>query len=138
MCGFIAYFPLANNKFNKKIFINSAKYIAHRGPDNSSTFFHDDINLIFYRLRIRDLSASGDQPMFSYSKKNIIVFNGEIYNSEKLKKKFNITKLKSSSDTEILINLYERYGLNIIDELEGMFAFVIYNFEKKKNNSSKR
>lgn len=132
MCGFIAYFPLANNKFNKKIFINSAKYIAHRGPDNSSTFFHDDINLIFYRLRIRDLSASGDQPMFSYSKKNIIVFNGEIYNSEKLKKKFNITKLKSSSDTEILINLYERYGLNIIDELEGMFAFVIYNFEKKK------
>ena len=132
MCGFIVYLPLAQNKFDKKVFIDSAKYIAHRGPDNESSFFHKDINLIFHRLRIRDLSKRGDQPMFSHSKKNIIVFNGEIYNSEKLKKKFNISKLKSSSDTEILINLYERYGLNIIDELEGMFAFVIYNFEKKK------
>ena len=132
MCGFIAYFPLSKNRFNKKKFIESSKYISQRGPDNNRSFYHNDINLIFYRLRIRDLSPHGDQPMLSYSKKNIIVFNGEIYNSEKLKKKLNFTKFKSHSDTEVLINLYEKYGINIINELEGMFSFIIYNFEKKK------
>ena len=66
MCGFIAYFPLSENKFNKKKFIDSSKYISHRGPDNNKSFFHRDINLIFYRLRIRDLTTHGDQPMFSY------------------------------------------------------------------------
>ena len=132
MCGFIAYFPLGKNKFDKEKFIESSKYISHRGPDNNKSFYHNDINLIFYRLRIRDISSKGDQPMFSYSKKNIIVFNGEIYNSEKLKKKLNITKFRGHSDTEILINLYEKYGKNIINELEGMFSFIIYNFEKKK------
>ena len=132
MCGFIAYFPLSENKFNKKKFIDSSKYISHRGPDNNKSFFHRDINLIFYRLRIRDLTTHGDQPMFSYSKKNIIVFNGEIYNSDKLKKKLDVKNLKSHSDTEILINLYEKYGPSIINELEGMFSFVIYNFSQKK------
>jgi asparagine synthase (glutamine-hydrolysing) len=132
MCGFIAYFPLGKNKFNKKKFIDSSKYISHRGPDNNKSFFHRDINLIFYRLRIRDLTIYGDQPMFSYSKKNIIVFNGEIYNSDKLKKRLDIKNLKSNSDTEILINLYEKYGPSIINELEGMFSFVIYNFSQKK------
>ena len=59
------------NEYKKK-FIDSSKYISHRGPDNNKSFFHRDINLIFYRLRIRDLTIYGDQPMFSYSKKLIL------------------------------------------------------------------
>ncbi len=132
MCGFVVYFPLNKKIFNKKKFIESSHYINHRGPDSCKSFFHNEINLIFYRLRIRDLTTSGDQPMFSFTRQNIIVFNGEIYNSEKLKKKLDYNEFAGKSDTEVLINLYEKYGLNIINELEGMFSFIIYNFKKKK------
>ena len=64
--------------------------------------------------------------------KNLIVFNGEIYNFKELRKYIDEKKLKSRSDTEVLINLYEKIGNKIFDKIEGMYSFLIYNFETKK------
>ena len=69
--------------------------------------------------------------MLSSSKKLIIVFNGEIYNSKELKSKIGSNILKGNSDTEVIINLYEKYGHAILNELKGMFSFIIYDLEKK-------
>ncbi len=134
MCGFFAQLNLSNKiKFDQKKFIESAKLISHRGPDEERFFFDKKINLGFYRLSIIDRSARGSQPMFSMSKNLIIVFNGEIYNANKLKYKLKEYIFKSNTDTEVLLNLYHKYGEKCIEHLEGMFSFLIYN---KKNNSS--
>ena len=69
--------------------------------------------------------------MLSFSKENIIVFNGEIYNAKYLKTFINQKNLKGTSDTEILLNLYEKIGPSVLEKIEGMFSFVIYNFKKK-------
>ena len=134
MCGFIVYYNLNNNfKLSKKNFVKASKEIQHRGPDDMGSFFHENVNMIFYRLSIIDKSKNGRQPMVSQSGRYVIVFNGEIYNARELKSKINnISNLRGSSDTEILINLYEKYGEKMLKFLKGMFSFVIYD---KKNNS---
>ena len=90
MCGFFAQIPFNNNKsFDRKKFIESSKYISHRGPDDKRFLFSNSINLSFYRLSIIDQSSKANQPMMSFSKNLIIVFNGEIYNAQKLKVRLN-------------------------------------------------
>ena len=70
--------------------------------------------------------------MISKSGKNIIIYNGEIYNFKNLKKYLNNVKFESNSDTEVLLYLYEKMGTKIFEKIEGMFSFLIYNFETKK------
>ena len=132
MCGYVFVFSKKKKLINKKNFLDSSKLISHRGPDDFSTFFGEDVAMSFYRLSIRDLSNKGRQPMFSFSKKKIILFNGEIYNSQNLKNKINANKLSGNSDTEILINYFEKYNEKSLENLNGMFSFVIFDFEKKK------
>ncbi|MDC1128479.1 asparagine synthase (glutamine-hydrolyzing) [Candidatus Pelagibacter sp.] len=128
MCGFFAQIPFKNYQtFNKKKFIESSKLISHRGPDEEKYFFSKKVNLSFYRLSIIDQSLKASQPMVSFSKNLIIVFNGEIYNANELKVKLKGYSFKSNSDTEILLNLYHKYGANCLKYLEGMFSFLIYN-----------
>lgn len=133
MCGFIVHYKLNNNfKLNQKNFIKASKEIQHRGPDDMHSFVYKNINMIFYRLSIIDKSKNGRQPMVSHSGRYIIVFNGEIYNAKELKLKINnASEFRGSSDTEILINLYEIYGNKMLKFLKGMFSFVIFD---KKNN----
>ncbi len=131
MCGFLVHFSKKNKKnFDKPKFLRSAQLLSHRGPDDMQKFFNQNINMVFYRLSIIDQSNLGRQPMFSFSKRYLIVFNGEIYNASKLKKLVNQDNLKGNSDTEILINLYEKYGHKCVQKLEGMFSFFIYDFKK--------
>ena len=133
MCGFFAQLNFSNReKFDKKKFLESAKLISHRGPDEEKFFFNKKINLGFYRLSIIDRSNRGSQPMFSMSKNLIIVFNGEIYNANRLKHKLNEYVFKSNTDTEILLNLYHKYGVKCLEHIEGMFSFLIFN----KNDNS--
>ena len=132
MCGFFIYYPLNNNSnFDQKKFIKSGNYIAHRGPDDMQSFYNKDIKMLFYRLKIIDLSNNGRQPMLSFTKENIIVFNGEIYNAKYLSSLINQKHLKGTSDTEVLVNLYEKMGPSVLEKIEGMFSFAIYNFKKK-------
>jgi asparagine synthase (glutamine-hydrolysing) len=108
--------------------------VKHRGPDGEGTFIDSrGVALGHTRLKIVDLSDDANQPMtlaptVSHGKYHI-VFNGEIYNflelRERLKKKGYF--FKTSSDTEVLLNMYVEYGTRCVDHLNGMFAFVIYD-----------
>ena len=131
MCGFLFYFNISK-KYKKIDFLKSAKLLQHRGPDDYSDYFDDHIAIAFYRLSIRDLSKYGRQPMFSKSKKYVMVFNGEIYNTEEIKSKFGLKNLHGNSDSEVLLEFLESYGIERINNIKGMFSVVLYDLESKK------
>ena len=132
MCGVSGYFGKKKINLNKKVIIKSLK---HRGPDNQSIFEKYEKNnlfLAFSRLSIIDLNPRSNQP-FKY-KNLIICFNGEIYNfkeiRESLKKKG--INFRTNSDTEVLIKFIYHEGIEKINKLEGMWAFVLYDSKKDK------
>lgn len=108
--------------------------IRHRGPDDVGIFKKNDVGLAHARLSIIDLSSAGHQPMFDEEETVGIVFNGEIYNFQELRKEL-VEKghtFKSGSDTEVIINLYKDCGESCFERLTGMFAIALYDFSKKK------
>ena len=104
--------------------------IAHRGPDAKSMFRHGDTVLGHRRLSIIDLDT-GDQPMFNADRTRCIVFNGEIYNFREIRAELEAIGrvFHSHSDTEVLLQAYEVYGLDFLARLNGIFAFAIYSLE---------
>ncbi len=133
MCGIVGLVKKdkIDNKHIKFISYLS-KNLLHRGPDEEGRYVGKNIILMMRRLSIIGLQ-NGKQPFFSKDKNIAAVINGEIYNYKELKKqliKKNI-KFKTQSDCEVIIGLYQLYGLNFINRLRGMFAISIY--DKKKN-----
>jgi len=104
---------------------------SHRGPDDQGVYLNnqESIALGMNRLAILGLK-SGSQPMHTNDKKKFIVFNGEIFNFQKLCKEYLNTKY--DSDTKTLIELFDKYGLKSLNLLNGMFSFAFLNLEKKK------
>ncbi len=123
MCGIAGGINLDKNRVKS---VQESLY--HRGPDEQSSVVCDNITLIHTRLSIQDIHH-GIQPLEIND--YIIVFNGEIYNHLELKKKYNL-ECKTLSDTETLLLLYIKYGIPILDELDGMFAFSIFDKQNKK------
>src|SRR2546429_8188076 len=100
--------------------------IAHRGPDDRGTMVADSIGLGMRRLSIIDL-AGGHQPVFNEDGTVAVVFNGEIYNFQKLRREL-LSRghfFRSSSDTEAIVHAYEEWGASCVDHLQGMFAFAV-------------
>lgn len=115
----------------KKLSLMNEK-IFHRGPDDEG-FYADYFNEISVGMSMRRLSiidlSTGKQPIFSEDKQKVIVFNGEIYNYKNLKEKL-INKgvnFNTTSDTEVILKLYEKEGVNAFSMLDGMFALSIYD-----------
>ncbi|MEO6683135.1 MAG: asparagine synthase (glutamine-hydrolyzing) [Ginsengibacter sp.] len=134
MCGItgIAYFNKERN-INPEVLNNMSKSIYHRGPDDEGYYIKGNIGLGFRRLSIIDLET-GHQPMSNQNNTIHIVFNGEIYNYQELKKNL-IQKgylFRTSTDTEVILHLYEHYGENCLQYLRGMFAFTIWNATKQQ------
>ncbi|MEO9005241.1 MAG: asparagine synthase (glutamine-hydrolyzing) [Ginsengibacter sp.] len=102
--------------------------LAHRGPDDSNSYQYKNVDFFHLRLSVLDIE-SGAQPMH-LGEKYTIIFNGEIYNHSEIKKQFNIPG-HTSSDTETLLLLYDHFGIDLLQYLDGMFAFVIH--DKLKN-----
>ncbi len=131
MCGFVGYI---NKEKDKKDNIKKmADLIAHRGPDSEGYYTDENIALGFRRLSIIDLN-NGSQPIYNEDKSKVIIFNGEIYNFEPLRKDL-IKKghtFTTKTDTEVILHGYEEYGEKILDKLRGMFAFVIYDKNTKE------
>lgn len=131
MCGFVGYINKEKNKQDniKKM----ADLIAHRGPDSEGYYTDENIALGFRRLSIIDLDG-GSQPIYNSDKTKAIVFNGEIYNYQKLRKELTKKGYKfiTKTDTEVILHGYEEYGEKILDKLRGMFAFAIYDIKKKE------
>lgn len=101
----------------------------HRGPDDSGIYHDDNIGMGMTRLAIIDLSPAAHQPMSSPDERIWIVYNGEVYNFQQerdLLKKVGFT-FKSTSDTEVVLRMYEHYGDDFLTRLRGMFALAIYD-----------
>lgn len=131
MCGFVGF---ADHIDDKKNVIEAMKQaIIHRGPDSDGTYIDDDISLGFRRLSIIDLQA-GNQPIFNEDGSLVLMFNGEIYNYQEIRKTL-IERghtFQTESDTEVLVHGYEEYGCELLPKLRGMFTFVIWDRTKKK------
>ena len=124
MCGIAGIFQRHHD--NSSLMDRMLNIIEHRGPDNKTVYSHNDFTLGHRRLSIIDLST-GQQPVFNEDKSICVVLNGEIYNykeiTKELKDKGHV--FSTSSDTEILVHLYEEHGFDFINKLNGIFAFAL-------------
>jgi len=130
MCGICGTIGLKNNEAVSRM----VKSMAHRGPDDAGMWESEGVCLGHTRLSIIDTSACGHQPMCNEDGTVWIVFNGEIYNFGELRKEL-INKghrFHSSTDTEVIIHLYEEMGEACLSKLRGMFAFAIWDMKQKK------
>jgi len=128
MCGITGAIGLDNCPKEKLL-----NLILHRGPDSNGWFEDDGIFLGHTRLAIQDLSANGNQPMFSHDGRYVIIFNGEIYNHLDIRKELEKDyPFKSTCDTETLLYAYIKYGPEALNKLNGIFAFAIYDIQQKE------
>jgi asparagine synthase (glutamine-hydrolysing) len=107
------------------------KAIVHRGPDAGGFYFDNQIALAHRRLSILDLSEAGNQPMASASGRYIITFNGEIYNFPSIRTDLEAEGyiFRTGTDTEVLLALFEHKGARCLDDLNGMFAFAVWDIQ---------
>ncbi|CAG7856710.1 asparagine synthase (glutamine-hydrolysing) [biofilm metagenome] len=107
--------------------------IQHRGPDGEGVYLAGSVGLGHRRLSIIDIDA-GSQPMANEDNSVWVVFNGEIYNFQELRSELQGKghQFKSLSDTEVIVHLYEEYGEDCVNRLQGMFAFAIWDETKQK------
>ena len=135
MCGINGILHLqSQKKVDERNLTRMRDSLEHRGPDDKGLFIESNIGLGQRRLSILDVSAAGHQPFFSENGRYVMVYNGEIYNfkdfyPELQAKGFDI---RTSSDTEVLLKLYELYGTKMLSRLNGMFAFVIWDRTEQK------
>lgn len=130
MCGIsgiqsITGAPIPNARRSIKAMNNLQR---HRGPDGVGEWFHDDnsVALGHLRLSIIDLSAGATQPMTD-GHGNWLVYNGEIYNYREIRKELGEASFRTSSDTEVILRSYERWGESCVDHFRGMFSFALWD-----------
>lgn len=131
MCGIYGFL---SKKYTQAQLETATNSLEKRGPDSLGYYFESPLGLGHRRLSIIDLS-SGGQPMFSEDKNIVIVFNGEIYNFQSIKKELAILgcNFLTSSDTEVIIKAYQAWGMQgCLDKLEGMFAFALWDEKLQK------
>lgn len=113
----------------KLVYKDIDQNMFHRGPDEQAGFIVDNVDLYHLRLSILDIEG-GKQPMH-LNERYTIIFNGEIYNHNEIRSLLHL-KGKTASDTETLLLLYQKYGADFLQYLEGMFAFALYDQQEKK------
>jgi asparagine synthase (glutamine-hydrolysing) len=130
MCGIVGKLNFDRQQpVNADLIGRMTGMIAHRGPDGNGKYVSGPIGLGHRRLSIIDLSNSGSQPMCNEDESVWIVFNGEIYNFQELRDRLLESghTFRSTTDTEVIIHLYEEYGVDCLSRLKGMFAFAIWD-----------
>ena len=132
MCGFVGFTNYI--KDNGDTLEKMMDRIRHRGPDSDGKYVDENIAMGFRRLSIIDLSDNGSQPLFNEDKSLVLTFNGEIYNYKDLKNELIVAghRFATMTDSEVLIHGYEEWGEDLLLKLRGMFAFVIYDKNKRK------
>ncbi len=132
MCGIAGIANSNARVINREVLEKMNEVITHRGPDDDGFYVDGNIGLAMRRLSIIDL-ASGQQPIFNSDKSKTIVYNGEIYNYRELRKDLEGegNKFYTNSDTEVILHLYEKYGVDCLQHLRGMFAIAIWDKNEK-------
>lgn len=134
MCGIAGKFNFDQKPVLEGELKAMADAITHRGPDQAGFWINKNVGFGFRRLAIIDLSPAGNQPMSDAEGTIWIVFNGEIYNFQSLRKELEKdgVQFRSKSDTEVIIYAYKKYGVKCLEKLRGMFAFAIWDENKKE------
>ena len=131
MCGFVGIFGMTDTTvdWRTKALKMSAK-IRHRGPDWSGVYASDKCVLAHERLAIVD-PLSGGQPLYSQDGKKVLAVNGEIYNHIDIRNRYSGQyEFKTGSDCEVILALYEKKGIDFLEDLNGIYAFALYDSEK--------
>jgi asparagine synthase (glutamine-hydrolysing) len=131
MCGFVASFGF---NFKENNFKKALKHLSRRGPDSEGKWSENKVFLGSRRLAIIDLKKRANQPMHSLCSRYVLVFNGVIYNFLELRDYLLAKgiKLRTYSDTEVILELFALEAEKMLPKLKGMFAFVIWDRVKKK------
>ena len=131
MCGIVGFI---NSQQQKETVIEAMmERIVHRGPNSAGKYVDDQIALGFRRLSVVDLEG-GSQPIYNEDRSKVIIFNGEIYNYQRLRDEL-IQRghlFTTNSDTEVLLHGYEEWGVDLLQKIRGMFAFAIWDIEKQE------
>jgi asparagine synthase (glutamine-hydrolysing) len=133
MCGITGIFTLNPHGDEETIIKSMNDNLIHRGPDDEGYFTGKNIHLGMRRLSIVDLGG-GHQPIYNEDKNLVLILNGEIYNYVELREEL-IKKghaFRTKSDAEVVLHLYEERGIDALNDLNGMFAFCLWDDEKKE------
>jgi asparagine synthase (glutamine-hydrolysing) len=133
MCGICGKIEFCDKVPDKALLESMCKTLEHRGPDDQGVYVAPHIGLGQRRLTIIDLEKTACPPLTNEDKSIWLVFNGEIYNYQSIREKL-VTqghRFQTNSDTEVLIHLYEEKGFACLQELRGMFAFALWDQQKK-------
>ena len=128
MCGIVGFVDGGGDRM--AVIKSMTDAITHRGPDAEGFWLdeHSGVTLGHRRLSIRDLSPGGAQPMVSASGRLVMVYNGEIYNADVIKERMPEVRLRGTSDTEILLEAFEKFGIEkTLESVKGMFAIALYD-----------
>jgi asparagine synthase (glutamine-hydrolysing) len=134
MCGICGIYNYHSHQpVNKQTLEAMLQVIEHRGPDDEGVHIDQDVGLGFRRLSIIDL-AGGHQPMFNEDGTIGVIFNGEIYNFKQVRQQLEERghTFSTTSDTEVIVHLYEDYGDDCVNHLQGMFGFAVWDSVKRR------
>ena len=127
MCGIVCALDIKkDSKDLRPQILDMSKKLRHRGPDWNGIFSNDNVILAHERLAIVD-PKSGKQPLYGVDGRYVLAANGEIYNHKELRKLVPDYKFLTESDCEVIIALYDKFGLEFVDKMNGIFGFVIYD-----------
>ncbi|MDW8273440.1 MAG: hypothetical protein RMJ53_04330 [Chitinophagales bacterium] len=128
MCGILGAVTKSGHFVQKENLLKGLEKLFRRGPDAHNIFIHGQVGLAHARLSIIDTSEAANQPFTDATGRYVIIFNGEIFNYRQLRKQYlKDVKFNTSSDTEVLLNLYILKGKECLNLLNGFFAFAIYD-----------
>ena len=131
MCGFVGMFDIRKDaSAYRESVIQMSRKIRHRGPDWSGIFTGPDCVISHERLSIVD-PLSGKQPLYSKDGKLVLAANGEIYNHQEIRERYKGKyEFLTKSDCEVILALYRDKGVDFLEDLNGIFAFCLYDSEK--------
>lgn len=137
MCGIAGFWQTKRQaEIPAEVLLRMGNSLKHRGPDDSGVFYEDStgVGLVHRRLSIIDLSPAGHQPMESHSGRFVIIFNGEVYNYEEVRKELGPGYAwRGHSDTEVMLEAFERWGVQAaVRRFVGMFAFALWDRSERK------
>ena len=132
MCGIAGILEFNNGAADAGIIRRMTDALSHRGPDADGFFAENELAFGHRRLSIIDLSAAANQPFFDHTGRYVMVFNGEMYNYQEVKPLIDDYPFHTTSDTEVLIAAYAKWGADCLRYFRGMFAFAVWDRQEKE------
>ena len=134
MCGIAGIMRRDADPVEQQDISRMLERLVHRGPDDEGIYLSDGVGLGHRRLSIIDVSETGHQPMANAAGTIWITYNGELYNYKELRRSLEGEgrRFRSESDTEVILQAYERWGSACLREFNGMFAFAIWDADRRE------